>query len=338
MCLPLNIEAIIPSDDPVRLLSAVLEELDYRKLTATYSRIGRIEYPPRLLFKVVLYACCRKIYSTRGIEEACHESTKFRFLLEGHKPPDHNTIDRFRREHLPAAIEDLLYQMVQILVAHGEISFDESAVFIDGTKIEANAGRYTFVWKSGVTKKLEKLGEKIAAELPLLLEKAGVGIVAPNKITLQRLKALRRQLYAKKAEKDLTFVHGKGHHKSGLQKAIETINNWLKRLKKYNQDIHICGDRNSYSKTDHDATFMHMKEDHMKNGQLKPGYNVNVATVSGYVIGNYVSADRTDTKVFIPFMKMLCQKYPVKRVGMDSGYEAKKRSRYTSVPTVKGVL
>ncbi len=326
--MPLNIEAIIPSDDPVRLLSAVLEELDYRKLTATYSRFGRIEYPPCLLFKVVLYGCCRGIYSSREIERACHENINFRFLLEGHKPPDHNTIARFRREHLPAAIEDLLYQLVQILAAHGEISFDASAVFIDGTKIEANAGKYTFVWKSGVTKKLEKLGEKISTELPLLLEKAGVGVVAPKKITLHRLKALRRQLYAKKAEQSLIFAHGKGHRKSALQKAIETINDWLKRLKKYNQDIHICGERNSYSKTDHDATFMHMKEDHMKNGQLKPGYNVNVATVSGYVIGNYLSADRTDTKVFIPFMKMLCAKYPVKRVGVDSGYESEENYRY----------
>ncbi len=328
MCLPLNIEAIIPSDDPVRLLSAVLEELDYRKLTATYSRFGRIEYPPRLLFKVVLYGCCRGIYSTREIERACHENINFRFLLEGNKPPSRSTIDRFRRLHLPEVIEDLLYQLVQILAAHGEISFEESAVFIDGTKIEANAGKYTFVWKSGVTKKLEKLGEKISTELPLLLEKAAVGVVAPKKITLHRLKALRRQLYAKKAGQKHPFVHGKGHHKSGLQKAIETINGWLKRLKKYNQDIHICGDRNSYSKTDHDATFMHMKEDHMKNGQLKPGYNVNVATVSGYVIGNYLSADRTDTKVFIPFMKMLCQKYPVKRVGVDSGYESEENYRY----------
>ncbi len=326
--MPLNIEAIIPSDEPVRLLNAVLEELDYRKLTATYSRLGRIEYPPHLLFKVVLYGCCRGIYSSRDIKLACHENINFRYLLAGHVPPSHSTIARFRSEHLPEVIEDLLYQMVQLLVAHGEISFEESAVFIDGTKIEANAGRYTFVWKTGVTKKLEKLGEKIEKELPLLLEKAGVEVVAPKKITLHRLKALRRQLYAKKAEKGLKFVYGKGHRKSGLQKAIETVNDWLKRLKKYNQDIHICGDRNSYSKTDHDATFMRMKEDHMKNGQLKPGYNVNVATVSGYIVGNYLSADRTDMKVFIPFMKKLCAKYPVKRVDVDSGYESEENYRY----------
>lgn len=190
--------------------------------------------------------------------------------------------------------------MVQLLVAHGEISFEESAVFIDGTKIEANAGRYTFVWKTRVTKDQEKLGNKIVRELPLHLEKAEVGIAAPKQVTVQQLKKLRKRLYEKKESLSIAFVYGKGHHKSGLQKAIETINSWLERLKRYNLDIHICGDRNSYSKTDHDATFMHMKEDHMKNGQRKPGYNVNVATVSEYIVGNYVSADRTDTKTLIP--------------------------------------
>ena len=328
VCLPLNAEIIIPSDEPVRLLNAVLEELDYRKLTATYSRMGRIEYSPRLLFKVVLYACCRGIYSSREIERACRENVNFMYLLEGQKVPDHNTIARFRSEHLPDAVEDLLYQMVQILAAHGEISFEESAVFIDGTKIEANAGRYTFVWKTRVTKDQEKLGNKISTELPLLLEKAGVGITVPKQITVQQLKKLRKKLYAQKEEQRITFVYGKGHRKSGLQKAVEAINSWLERLKRYNLDIYICGDRNSYSKTDHDATFMHMKEDHMKNGQLKPGYNVNVATVSEYIVGNYISADRTDTKTLIPFLEKLCKKHPVKRVVVDSGYESEENYHY----------
>lgn len=328
MCLPMNLEITIPSDEPVRLLNAVMEELDYRKLTATYSRLGRIEYSPRLLFKVVVYACTRGIYSSREIERACRENINFMYLLEGQKAPDHNTIARFRSQHLPEVVEDLLNQMVQLLVAHGEISFEESAVFIDGTKIEANANRYSFVWKTAITKNQKKLGEKIVTELPLLLEKAGGGISAPNQINVQQLKKLRKKLYAQKESQGVEFVYGKGHRKSGVQKAIETVNGWLERLKRYNLDIHICGNRNSYCKTDHDATFMHMKEDHMKNGQLKPGYNVNVATVSEYIIGNYISADRTDTKTFIPFLKKLCQKHPVSRVVVDSGYESEENYHY----------
>ena len=122
VCLPLNIEKIIPSDEPVRLLSAVLEELNYNKLTATYSRSGRIEYSPRLLFKVVLYGCARGIYQSREIERTCRENINFMYLLEGKAAPDHNTIARFRRNHLPEAIEDLIHQLVELLIAHEERS------------------------------------------------------------------------------------------------------------------------------------------------------------------------------------------------------------------------
>ena len=90
-----SLEIIIPSDEPVRLLNAVLDELDNIKLTATYSCFGRIDYSPRLLFKVVLYACCRGIYSSREIKRACHENVNFMYLLEGQEAPDHNTIAGF---------------------------------------------------------------------------------------------------------------------------------------------------------------------------------------------------------------------------------------------------
>ena len=326
VCLPMDLEIKIPADDPVRLLSAVLEEMDYRKLTATYSRLGRIEYSPRLLFKVVMYAYSRRIYSTREIECACRENINFMWLLEGQRAPDHNTIARFRREHLPEVAEDLLNQMVAILVAWGEVSFEQSAVFIDGTKIEANANRYSFVWKKSVTKNQRKLGEKIAAELPKMLGE--LGLRTPAVLNIQRLKKIRKQLYAIKEARGIDFVYGKGHHKTAVQKAIETIDGWVEKLKRYNWDIHVCGDRNSYCKTDTDATFMHMKEDHMKNGQLKPGYNVNVATVSEYIVGNYISADRTDTRTLIPFLDKLCKKHPVKRVVVDSGYESEENYSY----------
>ena len=184
--MPMNLEIIIPSDEPVRLLSAVAEELDYSRLTATYSRSERIEHSPRLLFKIVLYGCTRGIYATREIECACRENVNFMYLLEGHRAPDHNTIARFRRDHLPYAVEDLLNQMVRLLVRCGELSFEESAVFIDGTKIEANANRYSFVWKTAVTRRQARLGERIAEERPKLLEVSDTGIAAPRTITVQR--------------------------------------------------------------------------------------------------------------------------------------------------------
>ena len=236
----MNLEIIIPSDEPVRLLNAVTEELDYRRLTATYSRFGRIEYSPRLLFKIVLYGCSRGIYGTREIERACRENVNFMYLLEGHRPPDHNTIARFRKEHLPYAVEDLLNQMVKLLVAHGEISFEKSAVFIDGTKIEANANRYSFVWKTAVTKRQAKLGEKIAEELPKLLEASGTGIVAPYIITVQRLKKLRKSLYAKivvdsgyESEENYNYVDGSEQ----LSLLVKPSDHEQKKKRKYKNDI-----------------------------------------------------------------------------------------------------
>ncbi|MFQ9801528.1 MAG: transposase [Clostridia bacterium] len=159
---------------------------------------------------------------TREIERACRENVNFMYLLEAPPRPDHNTIARFRRNHLPYAVEDLLNQMVKLREWTAEkYLLRNPRVFIDGTKMEANANRYSFVWKTAVTKRQIKLGEKIASELPKLLEASGTGIVIPPRITVQRLKKVRKQLYCAKETGNVAFVRGKGHHKCGLQKAIE---------------------------------------------------------------------------------------------------------------------
>lgn len=326
--MPMETEILIPSDNPVRLLSAIMEEMDYSKLVATYSRKGRIEYSPRLLMKILVYGYMRKIYSSRQLETACRENINFMYLLEGNPPPDHNTIARFRRNHLSVVADEMLTQLTQLLVGMGEISFSESAVFIDGTKIEACANRYQFVWKKSVSKNREKLQERMKKELPGLLKKTGlVWHIPEGRIEAHHLKKLRKRLYGKVEQQELELVSGKGHRKSSLQKAIERVNEWLSREKRYNRDIHICGDRNSYCKTDKDATFMRMKEDHMRNGQLKPGYNVNVATASEYIVGNYISCDRSDVRTLIPFMEKLGH-FPIERVTVDAGYESEENYRY----------
>ena len=294
----------IPEDDPVRLLSAVAERLDYRKIMAAYSRYGRIEYSPKILTKVLVYGYMRKIISSRKIEQACKENICFMYLLEGQKAPDHNTISRFRSKILVGeAGQELLRQLTEMLAEAGLI--DLKAVFIDGTKIEANANKYSFVWRKGQVKKLARLNERIRAELPELLKKSGIRFHIGETVQLRELKKLRKRLKAKCRERDVSFVYGKGNHKDILQKLTEKTEDWIAKYKQYIADIHICGDRNSYSRTDHDATFMHMKEDHMRNGQLKPGYNVNVATSNEFIIGTYISPDRSDVQTLIPFMEQL---------------------------------
>ena len=314
----------IPEDDPVRLLSAVAERLDYRKIMAAYSRYGRIEYSPKILTKVLVYGYMRKIISSRKIEQACKENICFMYLLEGQKAPDHNTISRFRSKILVGeAGQELLRQLTEMLAEAGLI--DLKAVFIDGTKIEANANKYSFVWRKGQVKKLAKLNERIRAELPELLKKSGIRFHIGETVQLRELKKLRKRLKAKCRERDVSFVYGKGNHKDILQKLTEKTEDWIAKYKQYIADIHICGDRNSYSRTDHDATFMHMKEDHMRNGQLKPGYNVNVATSNEFIIGTYISPDRSDVQTLIPFMEQLTTTYDshvIEKTVVDSGYES----------------
>ena len=291
-----------------------------------YSRLGRNEYPARLLAKVWIYGYMRQMIHTRAVEAACRENLKFMYLLEGHKAPDHNTLARFRSRVLRSeAGEDLERQVVELLTEAGLV--DMSNVFIDGTKIEANANRYTFVWKKATEKNRQKLSAKIAQQLPGLLGNVGVKYRIPEaeEIAVRHLKKIRKRLYAKKTAEGIDFVHGTGKRKTPVQRAIEAVEDWLEKLKRYTRDIHICADRNSYCKTDHDATFMRMKEDHMRNGQLKPGYNVNVATASGFIVGHYISPDRDDVQTLIPFTKKLREMYEKHHPGriiVDSGYES----------------
>ena len=322
---PMETEIFIPKDSPVRLLNAVVERMDVRNIERSYSRIGRNEYPPRILLKLLLYGYMRRIYSSRELERACRENLHFMYLLEGHPAPDHNTICRFRSRYLLGHEQELLAQMTNLLISWGFVSME--AVFIDGTKIEANANRYSFVWKKGTEKSRKKLLEKIQSTLPSMLKVAGVRWYVPQELELRHLKKLRKKLYEKRKKENVAFVTGKGCRKSALQKAVEAVEEWLARWKRYTRDVHICGDRNSYSKTDHDATFMRMKEDHMKNGQLKPGYNVNTATSEEFIIGNYISADRNDVHTLIPFMERL-KSYQIGRVVADSGYESEENYCY----------
>lgn len=139
------------------------------------------------------------------------------------------------------------------------------------------------------------------------------------------MKKLMKQLKAKVKETGIKFVYGKNNHKSIFQRLVEMVEDWITKFKQYIADIHIFGDRNSYIQRDLNATFMHMKEDYMRNGQLKPEYNVNVATSNEFIVGTYISADRSNVQTMIPFIKQLKKDYESHVIGkivLDSGYES----------------
>ena len=321
LVLPLNLETFIASDDKVRLLSQFVEELDLTDLVRTYDRIRKNTATPRQMLKIVLYAAMNRLYSSRDIETACKRDINFMFLLEGSPAPDHATIARFKYLHFSEVSEKYLAAMSEWLYFGGEISGKD--IFIDGTKIESCANRYTFVWKKSVTKNQAKLMEKAVSLVEQCEEVHAVKVVHDGTVTLHKLKMLRKKLYKLKEEEGITFVHGIGKRKSQLQKDIELLESYIGKLKEYTKHIHVCGDRNSYSKTDPDATFMRMKEDHMRNGQLKPGYNVQIGVNSEYITGIEVFSNRTDYGTMVPFMKTMQQKHgkKYKSATADAGYE-----------------
>ena len=169
--------------------------MEIEKIERSYSWNGRNEYPPRILLKVLIYAYMRQIYSSREIERACRENICFMYLLEDYPAPDHNTIARFRAERLAGCEKELLEQFVAMLVEWGFVSL--ATVFIDGTKIEANANRYSFVWKKSTEKKLTKLRVQIGKEMPGLVQNLGVKWHIPEEAQIHHLKKLRKKLYAR---------------------------------------------------------------------------------------------------------------------------------------------
>jgi hypothetical protein len=239
------------------------------------------------------------------------------YLLGWERAPDHATTARFCSQRLTGVVKESFGQLVRLLADAGELSLLHA--FIDETKLKANADRYSFVWKKSTQKSGAKMQEKMKAELPKLAGQWGIRFYAGEKIRSKDLKKLRKKLCAQKGTEQ--FVQGKGKRKSTVQKAIETVEEYLARQKKYGDYNHSFGDRNSFSKTDRDATFMRMKEDHMRNGQLKPGYHVILAVDAEYIVGAMASQTRNDTDTFIPVLEELlppgCRK-PVADAGFES--------------------
>lgn len=320
--LPLEMETMIPADDPVRLLSAFVEGMNLSELYKTYDRIRKNQASPRQMFKIMVYAAMNGIYSSRDIETACRRDINFMYLLEGKPVPDHATIARFISLHLSNCSKDLLSEVTSNLFSLGEIS--GKTVFIDGTKIEAAANKYTFVWKKAVTRNQARLFEKISAFMAECEALYGLRIVYQGKVSLHTMKRLRKKLYKIKEDEGIVFVHGIGKRKSQLQRSIETLESYIEKLKEYTKKLHICGDRNSYSKTDPDATFMRLKEDAMLNGQLKPAYNLQHAVDAQYITWLDLTPRPADSSVLVSFLKDMQGHLPFKyrEVVADAGYES----------------
>ena len=314
--LPINFEAMIPEEDSVRLLVEICDELDYTNLYKAYDRKKR-SLSPETMFEILVYGYMRGIYSTRGLEEACRRDICFMWILQDEPVPDHSTISRFMSKRLCPVIEELFYQLIMKLYSMKEIAFEN--MFVDGTKIEANANRYTFVWAKAVKKQLEKLEKKIVSLVELINLRYGLNGLTGYE-ALEEMK-IRAELL------NIKFVK---RTKTPFQKDYEALKKYIKRQEKYIEQLGICGKRNSYSKTDTSATFMRMKDDHMKNGQLKPGYNVQIGVESEYIIALGLFSNPSDVNTLVPFLERFKDRTKIKvdKIIADAGYESEENYVY----------
>ena len=318
--LPLDLGIRIPEGDFVFKVVEICESLDYTELFNTYLRNWR-KVNPITMFELLVFGYMERKFSSYAIEKACHTDIRFMWLLEGEPTPSIATIKRFQSEKLSEAIEGLFYQFVNKLCEMGEVKFKN--LFVDGTKIEAYANKYTFVWKSAVEKNLAKLEKKISACLLILSERYGF-----NENT--SLEECYEELSLQAQWTNLVFASGKGKHKTQLQRDIEILKEYIDKKAEYYSHLGKFGNRNSFSKTDNDATFMHMKEDHMKNGQLKPGYNIQIGVESEYIVGVGSFSNRNDVGTLIPFLNRI-RKHTNRKfenIIADAGYESSENYLY----------
>lgn len=309
----INVDISFQDDGKVDLVRNLVERMDLTNLVNSYANNGRKPaINPITMLEIFIYAFSEGIYSSRAIEKACRFDLRFHYLLDGQKAPDHSTISRFHKR-LEPFIQDILAENTKVLMDEGHVNL--SSIYIDGTKIEAYANKYSFVWKKAVLKNQEKLRLQVIDFFSL-----------PEGTTLHEIQTLlNKKLQAiEKTGSVQSFVKGRGKRKSHEQRDYERFQSWRERLEKYDEFLQVMGTRNSFSKTDVDATFMRMKEDHMKNGQLKPGYNIQLASTGQFIIGAYGSHHPNDVLTLPLFLDELYPRYKGKldRIVCDSGYES----------------
>ena len=366
-------ELRLPDDDPVYTLKKVMEDLNFSGLLARCSDKGRNGYNPIMMYAVVTYANMRGIREVDRIVELCERDLAFIWLTGGQKPKRDAFYDFKAKKLTGEVLDDLNYQFLRRLQKEGLITLKE--LFIDGTKIEANANRYTFVWRGSINYHLAGLLDTIDAlyrRYNALLDENGYGLKydlgnaqmfvvegmnkvrsvieknrkrklakhkkLPNNAVIEidscsplEMVKLQKNLIRIADGEGIAFVHGKGKKKPHIQQLYEELEDCGSRLMGYKECFEIMGKgRNSYSKTDLEATFMRMKEDHMLNGQLKPAYNVQIAVENYFIIHGHVSNERTDYNTLIPVLEKHRKAFGgiLEEVTADSGYCSEKNLLY----------
>ena len=329
--LPLDLEMKLQENDIAFHVHHLVESIPHEVFEPFLRNEGCPAYHPRMMLKIILCAYSQSVFSGRKIEALLKDSIRMMWLAQGYEP-SYRTINRFRvQPEVKEVIRECFVQFRCQLVE--EKLIDQEAIFIDGTKIEANANKFTFVWKKSIEKYHASLIEKSNELYTELLKSEIIPEIereTSEQLSVEELAQLVQKVdevvteYDKQIEATSDIPERKAlraerkYPKQVRKKLID----FLLRKQKYQQDLETFGTRNSYSKTDTDATFMRMKDDYMKNGQLKAGYNVQIATEGQYTLAYSLFSNPTDTRTLIPFLDKIEQHYfeLPKHIVADAGY------------------
>ena len=336
---PQRIDRDIPKDDPVRILKSVIESLDLSGFKKLYHERGRSPYHPKMMLMVILYSYMNNVYSCRKIEKLLYRDIYY-IWLSGYQKPDFATINRFRNR-VKNEIGHIFPLLVLILVEKGFVTLEVE--YLDGTKIESKANKYTFVWRKSVERNREKLLEKIRVLLQQINEQMAqdkAADVASLELTPQTLCEISKEFKKALGSAPEAKTKEEKAAQRGKNKMFKELERHGEKLAEYNSRLEQMEGRNSISKTDPSATFMRMKEDAMCNGQTKPGYNLQISSENQFITDFALFPNPTDTLTFIPFLGSFPGRYGrfPKRVVADSGYGSEENYRFMDEAGIEGFV
>ena len=322
LLLPPSLDELVPENHMVRVVDAVIDRLDISDILSTYRGGGNSAFNPKMMLKVLVFAYLSNVYSSRRIEELLKRDIYFMWLA-GMKRPDFRTINYYRGKRLKEGFDTVFTQVVRLLHEEGFVSL--KVQYIDGTKIESVANKYTFVWRGSV----EKYDARLKAKTEALLRQ-----IEQNHAIENQENPVPEELTAEEVTKRVERIKEKvdadnlGKEERKALKQIETDS--VPRMNRYREQLETMGSRNSYSKTDPDATFMRMKEDAMLNGQLKPGYNVQISTENQFITNFGIYQRPTDTLTMISYLESFKARYGMhsEEIIADSGYGSEENYEY----------
>jgi len=325
MLLPPSLDELIDEKHPVRIVNKIIDQIDLTVLYAQYEGGGASSYDPRMLLKVLIYAYLSNTYSSRKISSQLRENIYFMWL-SGMSKPDHNSINRFRSHRLKHVLKSLFSEIIKLLNSEGVLCIKD--IYTDGTKIEANANRYTFVWGKTIQTRKQKIAKQID-ELWRYAETVTKEELTDTSPT--SFKEISSEKVSRTVNKIDEILQGHKIDPKIKAKLKRVKKDWPEQLDRYEVQESILSGRNSYSKTDPDATFMRMKDDHFKNGQLKPAYNVQISTHEQYIVNYSIHQNPGDTTTLIKHLMNYYTSYDnmPEELTADAGYGSEENYEFT---------